>query len=385
MTTSFRALPLIMAVTGWLGAGQAQPVPIGAPAADVLLSTHFRAPLTYEAAIARVDEFLEEQVGRKAAVAFPQIAPKQHFDLWHDMWVSFGTPDSSGIAVTIQRPADGTTLRLVKGWMLNLAGRLDAPIPLEFKEEPALHSAEGDLYAATRDVVRVLNTDASMKSLPTWQHAGLIVSAGPLASVMLAPAGLHGIHHITVVAQTTAAAKALLTRIQQAVLKPGIYAAYSEEAEFDEEIRNMAQGRVNTAGVMEAHAVVIPQMDPKYIENRLRLDPEMLKRSAIAQGEYDVRFRIDKAYHKVVVKWSELTGYSRSEGKAQGERALGQTAVAGPKPAVQAGGHLVARTRLEALKPGAYRVVLAGESAAGESSQIDERTFWFDGKTFEEL
>src|SRR6266545_79804 len=120
MTTSFRAMPLVLAVTGWLGAAQAQPLPISAPAPGVLLSTHFRAPLTYEAALARIDEFLDEQVGRKAAVAFPQIAPKQHFDLWHDMWVSFGASDSGGIAVTIQRPADGTTSRLVKGWMLNL-------------------------------------------------------------------------------------------------------------------------------------------------------------------------------------------------------------------------------------------------------------------------
>jgi hypothetical protein len=385
MPTLFRAMPLIVAVAGCLCTGQAQHLPVSPPAPEVLLSTHFRTPLTYEAALARVDQYLDEEVGRKAAVAFPQIAPKQHFDLWHDMWVSFGASDAAGIPVTIQRPTDGTTARLVKGWMLNLAGRLDAPVPLEFKEEPALHSAEGDVYGATRDVIRVLKTDASMKALPTWQHAGLIVSGGPLASVMLAPAGLHGIHHITVMAQTAPAAKALLTRVQQAVLKPGIYAAYSEDAEIDQEIRNLAQGRVDTAAVTDTRAVFIPQMDPKLIENRLRLDPEIMKRSAAAQGQYDVRFRIDKAYQKVVVKWSELTGYSRTDGKFQGERALGQTALPAPKMSVQSGGHLVARTRLESLKPGAYRIVLEGANGAGEVVPIDERIFWFDGKSFEEL
>jgi hypothetical protein len=37
------------------------------------------------------------------------------------------------------------------------------------------------------------------------------------------------------------------------------------------------------------------------------------------------------------------------------------------------------------LKPGAYRVRLEGEDAAGQKGRIDERTYWFDGRTFEEL
>ncbi len=185
-----------------------------------------------------------------------------------------------------------------------------------------------------------------MKVLHTWQHAGLIVSASPLTSVTLAPAGVHGIHHVTVTAETAATAKALWARIQQGVLKPGIFAAYSEETEIDQEIHNAAQGRADTAGATAAHAIYIPQMDPKLIESRLRADPEMMKRTAAAQGQYDVRFRIDKPYRKVVVKWIELTGYSRTDGKAQGERALGQTAIAAPRMPPQAGAQLVARTRL---------------------------------------
>ena len=46
---------------------------------------------------------------------------------------------------------------------------------------------------------------------------------------------------------------------------------------------------------------------------------------------------------------------------------------------------LTARTKLPALKPGAYRVRLEGEDTAGQAARIDERTYWFDGKTFEEL
>jgi hypothetical protein len=244
---------------------------------------------------------------------------------------------------------------------------------------------DGDLYAAGPDVMRVLKSDVTMKLLPTWQHAAIVVSTDSLASVVIAPAGLHGIHHITVNAESVAAAKAVWARIQQGVLKPGIYAVYSEDAEIDDEIHNTAQGKVDTAGVTEAHAIYIPQMDPKLIESRLRSDPEMIKRVSAAQGQYDVRFRIDKTYHRVVVKWIELTGYSRAEAKAKGERPVGQVAVAAPKMPVPAGGYMIARAKLEALKPGAYRIVLEGEGAAGEVAAIDERTFWFDGRSFEEL
>jgi hypothetical protein len=388
MTTFSRVMPpilaAVLAAAGGLAAGDAQLMPVGPPSPDVLITTQFRTPLAYEAAMARIDEYFDEEVGRKAAAAFPQIAPQQHFDLWHDMWVTFEAADG-GSKVTIKRPADGTTARLVKGWMLSLAGRMDAPVPLEFKEEPALHSVEGDLYGSARDVARVVQTDASMKMLPTWEHAGLVVSASPLTSVTLAPAGVHGVHHVTVAAETLAAAKLLWNRIQQGVLKPGIYSAYSEEAEIEEEIHNAAQGRADTLGATESHAIYIPQMDEKLIEARLRANPDIIKRSAAAQGQYDVRFRIDKPYRKVIVKWTGLVGYSRPDGKYQGERPIGQSVIAAPKMPPQAGAHLVARTRLEPLKPGAYRVNLEGEGPTGELSKIDERTFWFDGKSFEEL
>ena len=62
-------------------------------------------------------------------------------------------------------------------------------------------------------------------------------------------------------------------------------------------------------------------MDPKLIEMKLRADPEMSKRVLAAQGQYDIRFRIDKPYRKVVVTWTELVGYSRADGKHEGERA----------------------------------------------------------------
>ena len=72
-------------------------------------------------------------------------------------------------------------------------------------------------------------------------------------------------------------------------------------------------------------------------------------------------------------------------GKYAGVRALGQSALPNPKPAPQTGSPLTARTKLPLLAPGAYRVRLEGEGADGHTAKIDERNYWFDGKTFEEL
>jgi hypothetical protein len=384
MTTFHRSLALAMVVWGWPGIGRAQPISVNSAAHEVLLTTRFRTPLTYEAALARMDEYYDQEVGRKSVAAFPPIAPHRHFELWHDMWVEFDAAEG-GITVTIRRPADGLTTRLVKGWMLGVAGRLDAPDPLEFKEEPALHAIQGDVFASARDIAKVLQSDAFMKALPTWEHAGLIVSASPLTSIVLAPAGTHGVHHVTVNAESAAAAKLLWTRIQQGVLKPGIYSAYSEDSEIEEEIKDTAQGKADTLGVTASQAIYIPQMDPKLIEIKLRSDPEISKRLLAAQGQYDIRLRIDKPYRKLMVSWVELTAYSRPNAKYQGERALGQCTITAPKMPPQPGTHLVARTKLENLKPGAYRIRLDGEGTTGELLKIDERTYWFDGKSFEEI
>ena len=387
MTTSHRFPASFLRLFGAMGmglvTGHAQPLVLP-PTPEVLLTTRFRSPLSYEKALARLDEYYDQELGRKAGVALPLIGPKQHFDLWHDMWVLFDATDG-GTTITIKRRADGTTSRLAKGWMLDLAGHLDAAGMLEFKEEPALHSVDADLYITARDLARVVVNDASFKTPATWEHAGLAVSAAPMMLVTLAPAGLHGAHHVVVTAETAAAAKLLLNRLQQGISKPGIYAASSEDAEIEEEIKNTAQGKSDTLGVTTSQAIYIPQMDPKLIEMKVRATPEMSKRLAAAQNQYDIRFRIDKPYRKIVVTWTELVGATHGGAKPEALRPLGKSTLTAPKLPAPNAPQLVARTKLEALKPGAYRLTLEGETSPAELLKIDERTFWFDGKVFEEM
>jgi hypothetical protein len=224
-----------------------------------------------------------------------------------------------------------------------------------------------------------------MKLIATWEHAGVIVSAAPLTSVVLSPAGLHGIHHVTVSTESAAAARQLLAKLTQGVFRPGIYGAYSEAVELDQEVRDLASGKSAAAGVTTSQAVFIPNMDEKYLEGRVRAEPEMVKRLAAATGQYAIRFRVDKSYRKVTVSWSELAGYVRPTGKYASERELGQSALPNPKLAPQTGSPLTARTKLPLLAPGAYRIRLEGEGGDGQTAKIDERNYWFDGKTFEEL
>jgi len=355
---------------------------IGVAPTQVLLSTQFRIPLTYEAALAKLDDFYQEQVGRKLDAAFPAIGPKQHYDVWHDIWVSF-EPAGEQLQVTMKRPADNITGRLVRSWMLSFAGRLNAEIPLAYKELPPLQTADSDIFATQRDLAAILPAQ-SLKPLATWQHQGLAAGASPMVSVVLDPAGLRGVHHVTVSADSAADAKQILARLLQGAQRPGICGVYSETAELDAEIYKEAQSKTDVVGANTTGTIYTPELTHRHQEDRVRADPEMQKRIQAAAGNIDIRYRIDKPYRQMIVTWTALDGYSRPTGQFQGERPLGRGTVATPKMTPGAP-PLTARTKLEPLKPGAYRVRLDGEFVAGQPVKIDERIFWFDGKVFEEL
>jgi hypothetical protein len=374
---------LALALGAWGLVGRAQPL-VTPPAPDVVLSTRFVTPLTYEAALTRLAAYYDDQVGRKLSVAFPEIAPHAHFEVWHDMWVFFA-PAGEQTTVTLKRPTAGINSLLVKSWMLDLAGRLDAAVPLQFQKDPPLHQVEADIEASRNDVARSLAADTSLRPITTWEHAGMMVSAAPLTWIVLAPAGPRGVHHVTVAAESAAAARQLLSKLMQGILLPGIYGVYSEETELDDEVRTRASGESAAAGVSAPQAVYIANVDEKYLEGKVRAEPEMVKRSAAALGQYTIRFRLDKSYRKITISWMELTNYVHATGKFDGERALAQSVLANPRLPSPPGSTLIARTKLPALAPGAYRIRLEGENATGQAAKIDERSYWFDGKTFEEL
>src|SRR5664279_6533505 len=162
MSQAKRALLLALVLGGW---SRAQPL-VSPQEPGAVLSTRFSTALTYEAALTRLGDYYQEQVGRILPVAFPEIAPHCHYEVWHDMWVFF-EPANGQTTVTLKRPTQGIASRLVKSWMLDLAGRLEAAMPLEFKEEPPLHEVACDIYATRHDLARALGTETSMRPITT--------------------------------------------------------------------------------------------------------------------------------------------------------------------------------------------------------------------------
>ena len=366
---------LLAAALGWFSLPAEQ---VGVlPSANVLLTGRFRTALKYPAILQRLDGYYQEQVGRQIGAAFPEIAPGVHFEAWHDMWVFF-EPEGEKLSVTMKRQSDGVTNRLARGWMVDLAGRIENEAAVEFQETAPLQQAQSEVYASRKDLTRMVELQPELKGIATWQHAGLVVSASPLTAFLLEPAGAHGVHRLTVLAESATRAKQLLGKATPVLSQPCICAAYSEMAEIDAEVHRDASEKA-----AQEPQIYLAGFDSKVIEDKIRSEPEMQKRIAAASGQYGIKYRVDKPYGRVRVRWVELAGYSREDGKFQSERALGESSATGARP--QTGAPLTLRTKLESLKPGAYRIEIEGETAAGARTRIDRRDFWFDGKIFEEI
>jgi len=354
------------------------------PGHDVLLIGSYRTPMSYGAALAQLGSYYEEQVGRKLAVVFPKIAPDTHYETWHDMWVFFAR-DGGSLNVTIKRPTDAATEPLAKGWMLQIAGRTGGELPPRFEEKPAMRSVESQLYGSRKDLARALANQPAFHLLETWQHAGLLVSAAPLTRIELTNSGQRGMHRITVTAETAAAARQLANRLSTAVSGPCVCSVYSETAEIEEELHRDAAEKAESVNALAPAAIYGTEMEPQTMEEKLRAEPEMQKRLAAANGWFGIKYRVDKPYSKVKIRWTELTGYSREDGSSTAKRELGSNTAANVRATLQPGSLLTGRTRLGTLSPGAYRITIEGQTAAGGNARIDQRDYWFDGKTFEEL
>jgi hypothetical protein len=353
------------------------------PPPDVLLVARFHTPLSYDALTAKLDAYYQEQVGRKLASALPKLAEGAHYDTWHDMWVFF-TPANGGTNVTIKRPTEAGIVTIAKSWILQLAGRSGGDEPV-FEEQPPLRSAESNLSGSRREVARALEGQPSFRPLDSTEHAGLVVSAAPLTRVMLERGEVKGVHRLIVTAESLSAARQLLTKLNAAMTLPCLCAVYSETAEIDAELQRDAAAKSADVNATTAQRIYMTYLDPKMIEDKLRNEPDMRKRLAATDGWFAVKYRVDKAYPKVTLRWTELTGYSRETGKFEGETPVGNVAVANVKPPVPAGAQLTGRLKLGTVKPGAYRITIEGETAPGATVAIDRRDYWFDGKFFEEL
>lgn len=355
----------------------------GAPSPDVLLVARFHTALSYDAALGKLDDYYQEQVGRKLASALPKIGEGAHYDTWHDMWVFF-TPAEGGLNVTMKRPTDSATALIAKGWILQMAGRSGGDAPV-FEELPSMRSVESNISASRREVARALGEQSSFRLLESHEHAGLLVSVAPFIRITLDQGSARGVYHATVIAETLPAARQLSAKLGAAATMACVCAVYSEIADLDAGLHREAVEKSEDVNATTVQKIYMAQMDPKAIEDKLRSDPEMRRRLAASEGWFAIKYRVDKAYPRVNIRWTELAGYSRETGKFESEQPVGLVAVTNVKAPVPAGAQSTGRLKLGTLKPGAYRIAIEGEPAGGATVGIDRRDYWFDGKAFEEL
>jgi len=360
-------------------AAPAQYIP-GAATDHTLLTSQYKTPLAYEAALEKLNGYYDTQVGRKLSVAFPEIGTRQHYDVWHDIWVSFSSGDAP-LTVTMRRPSDSITNRLVRGWMLEFAGRLGAEIPIQYREHPYPTTAEMDVYATHKDLSPIFKSMPGMKALNSWQHLGLAVSAQPLLSVAMDHAGLHGMHHVSLLAENAAAMKQLTAALIQGLQRPCVCGVFSEQAEVERDVSQEVETTSSLLGTHSTGTIFTPELTRKHEEEAVRSRPEFKKRLLEATGNYDIKFRPDKSYQRVTLIFVALSAYDRAIGKAKSEKILGRANAPSVRPPSPTSPPLNARIKMEPIQPGAYRIHL--ESDTG--NPIDERTFWFDGKVFEEM
>ena len=141
------------------------------------------------------------------------------------------------------------------------------------------------MVVPTLTVAENVFLNRSERPLVSWRHSALFVSAGPLMEVLRSQAGPHAIRKLTITGEDAAAAKQLLVKLQQGPPGAAISGAFSEEVELEAEIHETAQNRRdNIVSGPAAETLYHPQMDLKYLEERIRKEPVMQKRDRDGHG-----------------------------------------------------------------------------------------------------
>ncbi|MDE3165238.1 MAG: hypothetical protein KGN36_05485, partial [Acidobacteriota bacterium] len=182
------------------------------PAPDVVLTGEFHTAIPAAQVLANLDAYYQEQLGRKLETVLPEIAPGERYEVWRDMWVFLAGGDAQ-LTVTMKRPTEASTEVLAKGWMLQLAARAAQDAAVTFQELPPMRYVGGAIYGSRKELARVLEDEPEFHAVPTWQHAGLMVSVSRLARVSLGDPGPKGARPFTAGAPTAEGAKELAAKV----------------------------------------------------------------------------------------------------------------------------------------------------------------------------
>ena len=118
----------------------------------------------------------------------------------------------------------------------------------------------------------------------------------------------------------------------------------------------------------------------------MRAEPEMVKR--IGGGTGTVRHHATGwtgSTAKVTVELGGVDRLRRGRREVRGGTRVGAIDDAQCETPPQPGGSVDRAHEAAGAETGGLPCPAGGEDAAGKTARIDERDYWFDGKTFEEL
>ena len=350
----------------------------------VVLESEFHSPETVESNLARLDEFYQAEVGAGVKEVLGAIAPGRYFENWHGIWISFDAAAAGGATVRLWRPMEPSSLEVAKRWMLELAGRMGAETALVFHQGPAVVMAAGEVYASRRDVSQVLEKVApALRPVPAWRQKAGFASADPPALVELDRPGSSGLSRLTVTTAKPADARRILDALSRNT-QTRVCAVINETQVLEEEIHRAAEALERDHHMRTDGIVLNLGTGFKGYEDTARANPAMQKRLAAARDSYLVRYRLDRVYRKARLRWTRLENYARPGGTFDRETKLADSELPPAAPG-DTGKPPSVRFHFPALVPGAYRLRLVEVTAPGTEVNIDERTFWFDGKLFQEM
>ena len=240
-----------------------------------------------------------------------------------------------------------------------------------------------EVYAGRSDVAAALAGPAPwLRPLPNWNYQVTFAAADPVALVEMERAGTNGLRRLSVSMENAARARALVEAVGR-LPRTCLCGVVNQTLALEEEIHRRAESLEREMHLRSGGIVLNLGTGTKGFEDKVRATPEMKKRAAAARDAYVVRYRLVRAYPRVLLRWSRLLNYHLQNGEFEGVKVMAETVLGAGRRSPD-GQPAAARLHVTGLEPGAYRLRLAATSAAGET-RIDERTYWFDGKLFQEI
>ena len=361
----------------WLAA-----LPLHAQPEEYVISAEFDTPLTVSGALSRLDAFYQKEIQKQNTLV--RVSNTTYYDVWRDIWFVFEQVKPAMLHARIESRSDGSN-DYSSQWIQEGAVLLGGPQAIAVRKGEPISGGSATIPATEKEIATYLRDRSgyAIRAYPNWHTEGLYMSASPRLWALVWPDALNGTVSMTAYSGDADAVRKTVAGMKTAPAHQRIAVLTSSIAEVDQDIRNEAGRRVREIVdqlAKDAH----PYIDIRGVEQEVRDSPVFQKRLLEAASTFLVKFRTDKDYQKVNLRWFELEGFSSVTQQFSGQKLMKEADLADVRRNPDAGHLFVIPVPLPELKPGGYRVQLRGTTPGGAQNNIDERTYFYNGSVFTE-